>query len=225
MFRDIKIATHKQEKEEIYKFRYQIYIEEMHRSCHADRENKVLLDSMDSEKSVLVYVKHINNQVIATARINYRRNSKFRFEEEYGIKEFLPYFPNFISNTSKLMIHKDYRHNRITLNFLNYLFKLVLKAGIVFDFIDCVEPLYKFYSKLGYRRYKNNFIHPEFGESVPMVLCLTDKKYLQKIGSPFHKILENYISSLDFKSRQKHLVSDPLPSQLLQQIISKNLIC
>src|SRR5215213_5818622 len=76
-FRDIiKIAEDDETKQRIYKFRYQIYIEEMGKPYrNADHQKKVLIDSLD-ENSTLLYAEQGSGEIIGTVRINWGRDNK-----------------------------------------------------------------------------------------------------------------------------------------------------
>ncbi|MBU7587376.1 MAG: GNAT family N-acetyltransferase [Nostoc sp. TH1S01] len=203
----IKIAKTLEDKTAIYRLRYEIYVEEMQfsysKNCqlYIDHNNKTLTDSMDDNHEILVYaIDNYQNKVIATVRINFPENSYIHFKNEYSVEEFYPYYPNFVSNTTKAMVHQDYRGRRITLELFKFVYQIYLQKGIVYDFIDCRLNLVDFYKKFGYRIYTNTFIHPYAGECMPMVLCTIDKEHLQKIRSPLFKLLENFSSSLNDKN-------------------------
>ena len=180
---EFKIAETESEKEEIYRFRYRIYIEEMNRPTHADHENRMITDWMD-EKGILFYAVK-DNEMIATARTNFAKYGRIEFEEEYEIDRFKPYFPQNVSTSTKLMVVPEFRRSSLTARFTTFLYVFNRENDICFDFININKPLHDFYKRLGYRKYKRNFIHPEFGEVIPMVIVLNDYNYLKNIKSPF----------------------------------------
>lgn len=218
----IKVATTLAEKESIYRFRYQVYKQQMRWLEHADHKNKTLIDLLDNKNTILVYATdEIQNKVIGTLRINCRKNSNFRFENLYSRQEFFPYFPIFVSHTSHFLVDQDYLANKLGLELLKFGYLKLLQKEIIFDFVNCPRNLFSLYQKLGYRIYNPNYIQHE-NSSIPMVLCLNDKKYLNKIGSPLLPILEKYIAGLSAENSKKYVLTDPEPAELLQQIIEEN---
>ena len=117
--------------------------------------------------------------------------------KEYMVDKFGPYYPDRISTTSKLMIKKDFRKGRAVRELINTVFEFGIRQNIALDFINCNPPLVKFYRKIGYRLYRSNFMHPEFGEVVPMVLFMHDYKYLKEVNPAFYRIIRDspFISS------------------------------
>lgn len=65
---------------------------------------------------------------------------------------------------------------------------------IRFDFININinEPLFRFYTRQGYRTYKDAFRHPEFGEVIPMVLAMNDRHHLEAVRSPLARFAAKY---------------------------------
>ncbi|MFW6383420.1 MAG: N-acyl amino acid synthase FeeM domain-containing protein [Nanoarchaeota archaeon] len=184
----VNVAETQKEKEEIFRLRYDIYIGEMGRPSHADHENKFIKDSLD-ETAHLLYITQ-KGKACGTARINFKKESNTEFEEEYRIKEFESYFPNEISETSKFMMEKSWRKSRLPVFFAKELYRHGVENGSKIDFINCNEPLDCLYEKLGYRRYQENFKHPEYGSVVPMVLLTYDVSYLKQVNSPLSKVAQ-----------------------------------
>jgi predicted GNAT family N-acyltransferase len=174
---EIRIAETKEEQRKIYQLRYKVYVEEMNRPCHADHENKVLTDWLDETGVLLYAIDKGKNEFVATLRLNFRKHGVIEFEKEYNIESFKEYYPNNISTSTKLIILKDYRKTRLPLNIICFGYNCCMENGSMLDFINVNAPLDKFYWKLGYKQYKENFNHPEFGEVIPMVLHKDDFKF------------------------------------------------
>ncbi len=179
---EIRIARTDPEKEQIFRFRYKIYIEEMNRPAHADHEKRMITDWLD-QTGTLIYVAE-NGDVLATARMNLKRHGDIEFENEYDVRRFSPYYPERVSSTTKFMVDRKYRGCTLMNRSILFWYTHAVENGICFDFININEPLFKFYSRLGYRTYKDNFRHPEFGEVIPMVLAMNDRRHLEAVRSP-----------------------------------------
>ena len=179
---EIRIARTDSEKERIFRFRYRIYIEEMNRPAHADHDKRMITDWLD-ETGTLIYAAD-NGGVVATARMNLKRHGDIEFEEEYDVRRFSPYYPERVSSTTKFMVDPKYRGGTLMNRLLQCLHTYTVENEICFDFININEPLFKFYTRLGYRTYKDTFRHPEFGEVIPMVLAMNDRHHLEAVRSP-----------------------------------------
>ena len=199
---EIKIANSNEEKEAIYKFRYDIYITEMKRATCADHENNLVKDWMD-ETGVQIYAVK-DKELVGIVRTNKRRHGSVEFESDYLLNSFSELYPDKISTTTKLMVKKIHRKDIITFKLISNIYEYGIHSDISLDFINVNSPLEKFYQKMGYRKYKSNFNHPEYGEVIPMVLFLNDVSYLTNIKSPFLRtaskfeslLLERYSSDL-----------------------------
>ncbi|EFI34088.1 GCN5-related N-acetyltransferase [Desulfonatronospira thiodismutans ASO3-1] len=190
---EIRIARTDSEKERIFRFRYKVYIEEMNRPAHADHDKRMITDWLD-DTGTLIYAVD-NGTVVGTVRVNLKRHGDIEFENEYDVRMFNPYYPKRLSSTTKFMVDPKYRGGTIMNRLIQYLYAYGLENGIYFDFINVNEPLFKFYSRLGYRSYKDNFHHPEFGEVVPMVLAMNDRHYLETVKSPLARFAAKYAAS------------------------------
>ena len=68
---EIRIAETKEERDEVFRFRYQIYVEEMQIDCSADHKKKKLTDDLD--KTAHIFYAQKDNQIIATGRMNLKK--------------------------------------------------------------------------------------------------------------------------------------------------------
>src|SRR5262249_44110897 len=66
---------------------------------------------------------------------------------------------------------------------------LALDEGVEFLLLNCTPALVGLYERLGARRYAPNFVDPEYGYRVPLVLLTQDAEHLKRVRSPLYKIL------------------------------------
>src|SRR5206468_12899221 len=91
----IKIATTEKEKEEIYRLRYKVYIEEMrgqNRHTEADNHKQQLRDHCD-DRAYHFYIEQ-DGVVAACARLNLRQDGPLECEEHFDMEGFRPSFPS-----------------------------------------------------------------------------------------------------------------------------------
>ena len=192
---EFRIARTRTEKERVYRLRYDVYIEEMGWLLSVDHEKKLITDWMDSTATIFYGVE--DGQVVATGRSNWYRDGAFELEAEYQIGQFVPYYPDRVTTTTKTMIRKDYRRSDVTVQLVSYMYEEGMRKGAAFDFINSSGHLFMFYEKLGYRLYIDNIKHSEYGQVVPMVLALDDIGHLLKVRSPLLPICRKYVEGHD----------------------------
>ena len=182
-------TTDKLKKEKIYRFRYQVYIEEMGKSFKdADRKKRWLRDELD-DTAVLFYVE-VNGEIIASSRMNHGKITQFpeKWKKLYQMEKFSAYSDEMISLSSRLMISSEWRGSLALAKMLSEIYQYARKEGIKFDFCNCYPFLLEFYEHLGYRRYTEGFVDEDTGYHVPLVLMTEDIQHLKRVRSPLGRI-------------------------------------
>jgi hypothetical protein len=171
LFFKVKIAETNEEREQAFKLRYEIFVEEIgYKPNHADHIKKTIQEPLDD--SAIIWVAIYNEQVIATARINLCKNSDIGFYYDlYRIKELAgDAYPLNTALSNYLVVKKEFRGSPIIL----YLFKAVeqelIDHKIKYDFLDCEDYMLPFYLKVGYEN-MGDLDHPEFGYGYLMRGC------------------------------------------------------
>ncbi|WP_447977147.1 cyclic nucleotide-binding domain-containing protein [Candidatus Nitrospira bockiana] len=194
----VRLATSEAERERIYRLRYDIYIEEMkgqQRHVEADCARRRFADEWDARASHF-YVEQ-DEALLACARLTFRRDGPFECEREFELPRFMPDFPDRVSMSSRLALHPKLRGSHVLKQLTCAMFAHARDRKVRFDFIDCHPRLLPLYSRLGYRIYRPGFNHPKYTYVVPMVLVLDDCEYLEKIGSPFAVVAQDYPRSTE----------------------------
>ena len=192
----VAIAETCAEKERIYAFRYQIYVDEMGKkklAC-ADASKKILRDDLDDD-AVLYYVE-ADGELAGTLRVNIGAVPAVlsHYREPYRLDRFAEWEPSLLSFSSRLMVSKRLRGSRTLYHLLTAAYEVDLRRGVRFDFCNCAPSLVDLYEHLGYRRYTDNFVDPEVGYRVPMVLVLRAGEHLEAVRSPFRRVLRSFPS-------------------------------
>jgi len=176
-------------REDVYCFRYRVYVEEMNRfQMYADHLKKQVCEPLDVSGYILAAYDS-NDQIVGTVRFNVGVDQGFGiYTDLYRLPSFSPFFPENVSITTKLMILPEFRRTSLALRLATACYTRGLELGTCFDFIDCNSPLVGFFEHLGYRQTVEPIEHPEYGRVVPLVLAMHDVEHLTKIGSPFAAI-------------------------------------
>jgi CRP-like cAMP-binding protein len=187
----IKKAETEAEKENIYRLRYEIYVGEMQRKqTYADHKKKQIKEPFD-ETAILLYAE-IDGETVGTIRVNLRKDGPLECEELYNLEKFEPFFPEKISMTTKLMVKEAHRSGMTTSLLCLETYHVFRKNGITLDFIDTNPHLVRLYQQLGYRFYKENISHPDYGDVIPLVFVTNDIEYLRSVHSPLQRLAKGY---------------------------------
>lgn len=185
----IRIVTDSEEKRAVYRFRYRVYVEEMHREqTYADHARKEIKEPLDATGTLLA--AFAGDEVVGALRTNFARHGGLGlYEALYDFGRTGDAFPSSVSMTTKLMVEPAWRRTKVPLELAIAVYRYGLEEDIRFDFIDCNDYLEPFFLRLGYTRTGPNVSHPEYGEVVPMVLDLRDTAHLAAVKSPFAAVL------------------------------------
>lgn len=186
----IHFALTPKEKWEIYRFRYQIYVEEMSKQLsEADYENNLLYDELD-EQAILLYAK-IGSKIIATARINIGLLKDFPplLIDQLSLFTFQTYNINQkFSYCSKLMVTPEYRNSPVTYLLMAKCCELSNDYNVSFIFLICNFHLIRLYEKIGCHRFGENYLIPGYGLMTPLALSMDDIQHLKSIHSPLFRV-------------------------------------
>ena len=181
------------EKEEIYRLRYQVYIEEMNgaqRHDEADVSARQLRDEWD-ERAYHFYVSD-EGEMVACARLILRRDGPMECEKEFALEEFGPAFPDYVCMISRLVSHPRARGSHLLKQLTCAMYQFACEQDVQFSFIDCHSRLLPLYSRLGFRTYRPGFNHSKYTYVIPMVLVMNDLEHMEQARSPFVHIGRRY---------------------------------
>ena len=190
---DIKVASSDEDRERIFRFRYDVYVIEMGKSpVEADHQKKIIRDELDNDAHLL-YAED-EGQIVGTVRLNCRSKKKFPdvWEQRYDIEKFAPLFGDHISMTSRMMVAKDYRGSSVPAALVGAVYSAGRDMGSKFDFCNCAPSLLEFYEQIGFRRFTDGFMDEDNGYHVPLVMLVRDTQYLRQVRSPLYRVARNF---------------------------------
>ncbi len=199
----VSLATSPAEREEIYRFRYQIYVEEMGKSPpEADHRCRLFRDSFDGD-SRLYALRDVDGALVGTLRLN--RLCELDCPDEalkpIPMQPLLNHAPiETLSYTSRLMLRRDWRGGGGVALLFNRCFGDALQSGVRFDLCHANPGLVELYEQLGYRRFTCGVSLVGAGYQVPMLLALRDREHFRRSRSPLmrHPLLK----TCEFEDRQ-----------------------
>jgi predicted GNAT family N-acyltransferase len=181
----VREATTGEELERICRFRYSVYVEEMGKPMPgADHERRCLQDDLDGRSTHLFAERE--GEIIGTVRIVWGCDGlPPAYIGWYGLERFQVFPESAISFTGRLMVAGKHRHGPLALLLAKEVYRRTLERGVAFDFIHTTHPLIPFFYRLGYRRYRNDFVDPDLGPRTPLVMVLLDLEHLLNCSFPF----------------------------------------
>jgi len=194
----VHLATTDEERNAIYRLRYDVYIDEMNggaRHDEADVRRRQFRDEWD-ERAYHFYAAE-RGRMVACARILLRRDGPMECEQHFDLEQFPPAFPDFVSMTSRLALHTEHRGSHVLKKLTCALYEFLCEQGQKFNFIDCHTRLLPLYSRLGFRAYRPGFNHQKYTYVVPMVLVVDDLEHLEQVRSPFIPVARRYPCSVE----------------------------
>jgi len=213
---NIRLVESEEELIEVYKFRYNIYVEQLQRKQkYANHVLKTIEEPLDSTAYNIGAWK--NGKLVGVVRLNTKKKGAFDYYSDlYQIN----LFGDFINNSSivtKLIVEKSYRKTPLAILLALACYRIACKDNIEINFIDCNTYLVKYFLMLGYRYYIPDIEHPDFGKVTPLVLINQDINYLRKVKSPFVSICQQH----PFSSRATNFYNQQFLKFHKQQLTNK----
>jgi GNAT superfamily N-acetyltransferase len=188
----VRRASSQGDREKIFRLRYEIYVEEMRRrQTHADHALRFIEEPFDDASAVLLLAEQ-DGEAVGTVRINFARHGPLEEADSYDLTRFAPFYPEHLSMTTKLMVRPEHRSGNATRLLVAEAYSAMRRAGILVDVIDCNPHLVQFFQRIGYRLYKQNIAHPDYGTVIPMALLVGDLEYMRRVRSPLLALAEGF---------------------------------
>ena len=219
----VSVATTQEQREAIYHFRYQVYVEELKRDYpDADHERKWLRDEVDEhDYTVNLYMGPID-QIVGVARLliwpagqipgNYHR--LFSMEIFPGIDDLVT------SEIGRLMIRPTARGKMVFPTLINAMYEHLVQRGSQLCFLYCVPGLVKHYRRnLGTRPYDGRLIQAGSSVGIPMVIVVSDSDHFAQTGAIVSELSKKHFDTgkrprLDVSRFSGILDGDALPIKL-----------
>jgi len=188
-------AESQEEKEAVYRFRYDIYVSEMGRLAGlADHDRKMLVEPQD--ETGRIFFAAIDGKVVATSRFSWGGDAPFseRLIELYGLQPFLDELPaDAIAVGERGMVKPELRGSTIFRELGTRSSQFTNDKRIQLIFGLCEPHLLSLYVGQGSRTYSNkNVSSQDAGYFIPIVTVVEDVEYLRRIGSPFATISRDF---------------------------------
>jgi predicted GNAT family N-acyltransferase len=184
----VGIADDDPTREAVYRFRYSVYMEELKRSVGLfDDRQKLLREPEDDEPgATLLYTAAGEGGVTGTARIRSWEPGAVPTEvaERFAMERFGGLSRLGTAEVGRVMLRHDRRGSSDLVALVCALYQLAageLRSDVVF--LTCLSGLVRHYRRIGFRTYRGHLVPTSDGVTVPMILVLSDRSYLEGAGS------------------------------------------
>ena len=225
---DVTIATSQEEREAIYRFRYQVYVEELKRDYpDADHEHKWLRDEDDEQDYTVNFYTGSSDQITGVVRLliwpagecpeHYHK--LFSMELFPGIESLVT------SEVGRLMVDPSLRGNLIFPSLMHAMYEHLVAGDAQLCFLYCVPGLVKHYRKsIGARPYGGRLIPAGSSTGIPMIVVVSDSDYFRQSGAIFAELSGKRFGSgekpkLDISPFRHVLEGETVPVKLDQDAV------
>jgi hypothetical protein len=181
------LAKTEEEKQAVYRFRYDVYVEEMGRYGEAaDHDNRRLVEPED--ETARIWYAAEDGELLATQRFSWGGDAPFseRLIEHYQLAPFLEEVPpEAIAVGERGMVVPRLRGSDVFFRLGQESSAFIDEKRIQLIFGACEPHLLSLYLGQGCRTFaKKNINSTESGYLIPIVTVVEDVEYLRRIGAP-----------------------------------------
>ena len=181
----IRLAETTADREQAFRFRYQVYCELQQLFVDiADHDRRWLRDVDDS--NALIWIAEEDGETVGTMRANVGTLGPFSDEhrETFDLDKFVGLAgAERIAVLSRYIAAPHLRGGAVTGGLMAHAAQYGIAHGMDIVFCDCEPHLVDLYRKIGFRPFKPLYNHPTSGLLVPLVLLLGDRDHLVRLNS------------------------------------------
>jgi CRP-like cAMP-binding protein len=215
----VHVAETAREREGIYRFRYKVYIEELHYNYEADHERKWLKQPEDDLPETTLLYTGSPDEVTSSVRVRAWKPGHVPPDVFQGLS--LERFPGIerlnVAFIGRLMIRRTLRGKLLLPSLLaaGYEF-LVGQRGADLAFLDCIPGIVRHYRQLGARPYGGRLFDLGYSPGIPLVIVLSDHDHLKRSGSIVAPLVKKHFgpgkrAPLDLAPLRHLFESDEVP--------------
>jgi hypothetical protein len=198
-FESARIATTKEEREAVYRLRYEVLISELDKGYlpSVDHAHRRVCDPQDEDRSVTIFYTGTPDAVTGSVRVQvwqpgeipadiYRRFSLQLFP---GIEDLQ------VAEVARLVVRPTVRGQLVVPALALSIFRHMLEGrGVLVGFAYCAPGLVRAFQGLGFRPYAGDVIPDEDGIRLPMIVLPADAAYFRRVGSPVASEVSRYFA-------------------------------
>jgi CRP-like cAMP-binding protein len=185
-----------EEREAVYRFRYQVYVKELGREIGGVDHGKQWVRDEHDEKEYAMHLTVGSGEKVAGAlriciwgpgRVPAPVASKYSLDLLPGIDAL------HTAELGRLMIRPTLRGRLVLPSLMREAYvRLAGEAGTDLVFLSCRPGLVRYYRKLGARPYPGRLLEEPEGMEVPLVSVLSDLAFFRHVGSPLVPLVRKH---------------------------------
>ena len=188
----LRPATTPEDREAIYRLRYELYVEDqgLFRD-EADHENRLLVDSYDADSHL--FLAELDGEIVGTSRLTLGSDATFTEETRraYDFERFRGVVADEdFAMVTRLCVRRAHRGGSLGFRLLEAAFGLAAERSAEIILGRCCTGLLKHYRPFGYRPFGDLVKDPAHGIRARIAVVLGDVDYLRRMNSPMTTALE-----------------------------------
>ena len=193
MFVQVQHVQHPADREQVYRFRYRILVEELRQAPpSADHKRKMVRDRLDDTARLLVAVDEQNGSVVGTLRSCFGSDKPLdaKLVSRLGLAPMVEALgAERIAHTGALVVDPAFGGETIASTLATQLYSVALAKRIQVDVLDCEPALASTCHQLGYRPLGEPVTRTSDGAMRQrLALVLRQGSYLGRVKSPFARV-------------------------------------
>ena len=220
---NVNIVTTQEEREAIYRFRYEVYVEELKRGYpEADHERRWLRDKDDEQDYTVNMYVGPPDQIAGAVRLLIWAAGEV--PEDYYRMFSMEIFPGIegliTAEIGRLMIRPTSRGKMVFSSLINTMYEHLVERDAQLCFLYCVPGLVKYYRRnLGARPYGGRLVPAGSSVGIPMVVIISDSDFFAESGTTFSELSKQYFTTgkrprLDVSRFSDVLEGESVPAEL-----------
>ncbi len=187
MYVHVQHAQHPDDREQVYRFRYRVLVEELGQTIPgADHKRRRIHDQLDDSARLLVALDEQSGAIVGSLRCNLGSDRPL----DPGLVQALNLGPmvhavgaDCVSHTSAFVVDPSFRGETIASTMVTQLYSVALAKRILVDTLACEPALASSYHQLGYRPFGEPIT--QRGETrLPLAMVLRHGAYFFTVKSP-----------------------------------------
>ena len=191
---EIRVANSEEERDSVYRFRYDIFVQELNLFQDSANHDEGSFTDENDERAHLILAEDAG-EIIGSVRVNWGADGPFsdEFRETYRLDQFEKIAPpeSFLVVT-RLAVEKGARGGRLALLLMRFCATFAKERNAYLTFCDCQPHLLRLYESLGFRPYARPYNDPAYGIMLPLLNIASDSEHLEAVNSPLTKTLSGW---------------------------------
>lgn len=183
---EIRIATTDEDREAVYRLRYDLYVVEQNLfQREADHARRFLRDAYDAVSTLLLAT--IDGEPVGTFRLTFGGDTSFSPDIRETFQ--LDRFQGIVEErdmvvATRLLVRAQHRGGKIPFQLMWKAYETIARRNAEVMFADCEPHLANSYYRLGVRPYGGVYNHETNGALLRLMFIIGDLEFLRAIESP-----------------------------------------